>query len=219
MIVRWGRKGLIAGAYAVTFVTAVSSVSYINEVQARPSFKQEVKFVTPVSASVNTINRVQIRPDIKFEFRHLTPVSASVNTVNRVQIRPDVKFEFRHLTPVETIDIIETAGGSGYPAWVKVQNKEVFSEKEAYATLRKMRERVEQRGISARVLKKREKELNIAESEVVKRLGRRYAEIIGEKYDNLTGFVDALRFSESLGEMSEEDMEQILLILLIDEVT
>ena len=52
MILKWGRKGLLAGALAVTFVTPVAP------------------------PSITSINEVQYRPDIRFEFRHLTPVEA-----------------------------------------------------------------------------------------------------------------------------------------------
>lgn len=82
MIIRWGRKGLFAGAIAVAFVTpsVVPVTTYINEVQHRPSFKQEVRHITPVSvAPVTTyINEVQHRPSFKQEVRHITPVSVEV---------------------------------------------------------------------------------------------------------------------------------------------
>ena len=50
MIIKWGRKGLVAGALAVTFITPVviPPATYIHEVQHRPSFKFEFRHVTPV---------------------------------------------------------------------------------------------------------------------------------------------------------------------------
>lgn len=47
MIIKWGRKGVVAGAIAVTFVTPITS-NYINEVQHRPSHKFEFRHITPV---------------------------------------------------------------------------------------------------------------------------------------------------------------------------
>jgi len=77
MRINWGRKGVLAGALAVSFVTpVVAPVSNtINEVQHRPSFKQEVRHITPVvGVTANTLNQAQIRPSYRFEFRHITPV-------------------------------------------------------------------------------------------------------------------------------------------------
>lgn len=82
MRINWGRKGVLAGALAVSFVTPV---------------------VAPVS---NTINEVQHRPSFKQEFRHITPVvGVTANTLNQVQIRPSYRFEFRHITPVESEEV------------------------------------------------------------------------------------------------------------------
>ena len=78
MIIRWGRKGIVAGAYAVAFVTAVA--------------------VAPTT----TIKKVQLRPDIKQEVRHVTPVPGVITTsIKKVSIRPDVRQQVRHVTPVE----------------------------------------------------------------------------------------------------------------------
>ena len=73
MIIRWGRKGLFAGAYAATFITAAVATTYVNEIQHRPSHKQEVKYVTPATAAATSIKRAYVRPGISFEFRHITP--------------------------------------------------------------------------------------------------------------------------------------------------
>jgi hypothetical protein len=56
MIIRWGRKGIVAGAIAVTFISPVviPPLTYIHEVQHRPSFKQEVRYVTPVSEVITS---------------------------------------------------------------------------------------------------------------------------------------------------------------------
>ena len=103
MILRWGRRGLIAGALAVSFVTPVSTTS-INEVQHRPSVKFEFRHVTPSGAAPPTtsIKRVQYRPDIRFEFRHVTPVVVeppAAGSIHRYQVLPDHKLVVRHITP------------------------------------------------------------------------------------------------------------------------
>lgn len=76
MIIRWGRKGVLAGALTATFISpVVVTTTSINEVQHRPSHKQEFRHITPVAAVPTTsIKRVQYRPDNRLEFRHLTPV-------------------------------------------------------------------------------------------------------------------------------------------------
>lgn len=81
MIIRWGRKGLLAGALAVTFVTPSTVTTSINEVQHRPSFKFEVRHITPVAAGTTSIKRAYVRPafpsGLQFEHRFITPVSAA----------------------------------------------------------------------------------------------------------------------------------------------
>ena len=71
MIIRWGRKGLVANAIAFTFVTAISASS-INYVQ--PDYKINVKHVTPISVTAKSIKRFQVRTDNRIEFRHVTPI-------------------------------------------------------------------------------------------------------------------------------------------------
>lgn len=67
MIIRWGRKGLLVGAYATTFVTAVA-ITHIQEYQYRPSFKQEFWHITPaeveeiVSGGVSGKRKYEILP-------------------------------------------------------------------------------------------------------------------------------------------------------------
>lgn len=82
MIIQWGRKGLVAGALAVSFITPVAApvTTTINEANIRPSHKLEVRHITPVAVvPTNTLKRVQIRPDARLEFRHITP-SADIPT-------------------------------------------------------------------------------------------------------------------------------------------
>lgn len=86
MILRWGRKGLIAGALAVAFVTPVPP------------------------ASTTSIHEVQHRPSIKFEFRHVTPSSAGPTGIHRYQVFPDYKFKVRHVTPGDAIGDIPGSG-------------------------------------------------------------------------------------------------------------
>ena len=81
MVVRWGRKGVVAGAYAVAFVTAVAVVptTTVKKVQIRPDVRQEVRHVTPTAVvPVDYIQRAYIRPDERFEFKHVTPVTPTV---------------------------------------------------------------------------------------------------------------------------------------------
>jgi len=80
MIIRWGRKGLLAGAITAAFVTpVVVTTSYVNEVQARPSHKLEVRHVTPTGVTPTTsyIKRASYRPHERLEFRHVTPTDES----------------------------------------------------------------------------------------------------------------------------------------------
>lgn len=78
MIVRWSRKGLFAAGIAVAFVTPVAvTTTYINEVQHRPSVKQEVRHVTPSTVATTSIHRAYIRPGVQFEFRYVAPVEST----------------------------------------------------------------------------------------------------------------------------------------------
>ena len=56
MIIRWGRKGIVAGAYAIAFVTAavIITPTQVKKYQHRPDVKQEVRYVTPVAQQVTT---------------------------------------------------------------------------------------------------------------------------------------------------------------------
>ena len=50
MIIRWGRKGLVAAAFAVAFVTptgGAAPTTTIHKVDLHPSYKQVVRHVTP----------------------------------------------------------------------------------------------------------------------------------------------------------------------------
>ena len=78
MIVRWSRKGLFAAGIAVAFVTPVAvTTTYINEVQHRPSVKQEVKHVTPSTTAATYIHKAHVRPSFKVEYKYVTPVEST----------------------------------------------------------------------------------------------------------------------------------------------
>ena len=52
MIIRWGRKGLVAAAFAVAFVTpSATNPTSINKIDLRPSYKQVVRYVTPLGVT------------------------------------------------------------------------------------------------------------------------------------------------------------------------
>lgn len=54
MIIRWNRKGLFAGAFAVSFV-APSATTYVHEYQYFQAFKQKATFLTPSTAPTPTV--------------------------------------------------------------------------------------------------------------------------------------------------------------------
>lgn len=121
----------------------------------------------------------------------------------------------------------ERVGGlpnRGFTSFLK-RRHEVKGTYEIYKELRKAREKVEEipekPKLKAREIKKRHKALEAAEVEVRERLAFARQEI-GEKPmpdEALAEFVGAIRFSEDLGDVPGEDMEQILLIIMIDEWT
>ena len=48
MVIRWGRKGLVAAAFAVSFVTPDATVTTsVHKADLRPSYKQVVRHITP----------------------------------------------------------------------------------------------------------------------------------------------------------------------------
>ena len=76
MIIRWGRKGLVAAAFAVSFVTPDATVTTsVHKADLHPSYKQVVRHVTPAGAAAptTTIHRVDLRPGYKQIVRHVTP--------------------------------------------------------------------------------------------------------------------------------------------------
>ena len=80
MIIRWGRKGLVAAAFAVAFVTpSATTPTTIHKADLHPSYKQVVRHVTPsgVAATPITINKVDLLPSYKQVVRHITPVEGA----------------------------------------------------------------------------------------------------------------------------------------------
>ena len=81
MIIRWGRKGLVAAALAVSFVTPDATVTTsIHKADLQPSYKQVVRHITPTGAAApaTSIHKVDLRPSYKQIVRHVTPVDAVV---------------------------------------------------------------------------------------------------------------------------------------------
>ena len=83
MIIRWGRKGLVAAAFAVAFVTpSATTPTTIHKADLHPSYKQVVRHVTPTGAEgpTTTIHKVDLLPSYKLVVRHITPVDGVVAT-------------------------------------------------------------------------------------------------------------------------------------------
>ena len=81
MIIRWGRRGLVAAAFAVSLVTPDATVTTsIHKADLRPSYKQVVRHVTPTGAAAptTTIHRADLRPSYKQIVRHVTPVEGVI---------------------------------------------------------------------------------------------------------------------------------------------
>ena len=100
MNLKWGRRGLVAGAITATFVTPVPSDAGIHRAQVKPAVEFEFKYVTPDAAATGPgVNHVWLHPDFKFEFRYITPTdtpapnrggkSASVNLRRQQILRED----------------------------------------------------------------------------------------------------------------------------------
>ena len=79
-MIKWGRAGVVAAAFAVTFVTPVTSdATTIHKADLQPSHTQVVRHVTPATAAgAKTLHRASIRPSWKFETRHVTPSEVSI---------------------------------------------------------------------------------------------------------------------------------------------
>ena len=76
MIIRWGRKGLVAAAFAVSFVTPDATVTTsVHKADLHPSYKQVVRHVTPtgVAGPSSTIHKADLHPSYKLVVRHITP--------------------------------------------------------------------------------------------------------------------------------------------------
>jgi len=119
-------------------------------------------------------------------------------------------------------DII-TRGGDDSPRRKSTKRNKIYRTKEIYALLQAARKKVKEAKkeptVSAMELAEYEQALLEAEIEVRDRLAFRYLDITKKpvEKDILSDFVSGVRFGEDID--SEEDMEQILLILLIDEWT
>lgn len=151
--------------------------------------------------------------------KFLTPSAIAAPTyIKRYQYRPDVKFEFRYITPSAEIaeeEVVQHGGDS------RRRKRRIYRTKDVYEALRIARLAVDEVvDLDAEAIKLREIELKRAEKAVRERLQERYGDIQGypAPREGLSEFVSALRFSDEL-EVSQQDMEQIILIILIDELT
>ena len=104
MIIRWGRKGLLAGALAVTFLTPAPTSNTINEVQAKQGHKLEFRHITPETVTGTGLNRVKIRPSFKLEFRHITP---SGEVTQEVKSRPHTLMSDHDMILKEDQELLE----------------------------------------------------------------------------------------------------------------
>ena len=76
MVIRWGRKGLVAAAFAVSFVTPDATVTTsVHKADLRPSYKQVVRHITPSgdAPTLTSIHKVDLQPSYKQVVRHVTP--------------------------------------------------------------------------------------------------------------------------------------------------
>jgi hypothetical protein len=78
MIIRWGRKGLYAGAFAFAFIAAPVTTNNVQIHKLNEGYQGQFDFyyLTPESAGATSIRRHHIFPDFHFNFKHLTPVAA-----------------------------------------------------------------------------------------------------------------------------------------------
>lgn len=91
MILNWGRKGLIAGAFAFSFVTPTSEIN-----------------------SLQTHNLQDGIPG-QFTYQHITPPLAGVNTLQSTQLWGESwRFDFQYITPAEAPPIEEEEEGGAY---------------------------------------------------------------------------------------------------------
>jgi len=99
-MIKWGRKGLLLGAIAATFVTPVSQTTTVKQASVTPSHKVEVRHVTPAPTG-SSIKRASVQPNNRIETRHITPTEL-VAGIKRYQPHPSYKIEVRHVTPTDT---------------------------------------------------------------------------------------------------------------------
>lgn len=125
----------------------------------------------------------------------------------------DVWFEGIRVTPT-----VEQHGGTSRSTKKK---KKVYRTEEIYEILQRAREKEQEPGISPEELARREAETQEAEAQLRQILGQRFKERSGltAKSGALNEFVSGLNFDKNIGEVPAEDMEQILLILFIEEMT
>ena len=115
-------------------------------------------------------------------------------------------------------------GGSGAPSGAKKEHKshrfrKVRSTKDVYEALRKAREKAEAPEITPIQSDTRELELLQAEIDAAEQLSKAYTKATQQiaPLEALDDFVSELRFTPEMA--VPDDMEPILLILLIDELT
>ncbi len=118
-MINWGRKGLLLGAIAVTFVSPVSTTTTVKQVSVTPSHKVEVRHVTQPSST--GIKQASVKPNNRLETRHVTPTEITTG-IKRASIRPSYKLEYRHITP--TSEIVEPDTNGYYGTGLPKQNKD-----------------------------------------------------------------------------------------------
>ena len=131
MIIRWGRKGLVAAAFAVAFVTpSATTPTTIHKADLHPGYKQVVRHVTPSSGVVasSTINKVDLRPSYKQIVRHITPSGdvAPATTIRKADLLPSYKQVVRHITPVDQAVVADTGGGGSKLALLLREDQEII---------------------------------------------------------------------------------------------
>ncbi|MDH3981286.1 MAG: hypothetical protein OES84_00120 [Kiritimatiellaceae bacterium] len=188
-MIQWGRKGVIAGAFAFTFTTAPTGV--------------------------NTVQSHELHDGIQgqFNFTHVTTAAPPGSYIQRHHLNEGLngQFTYRYLIPGEEIEEVEEAQHGG-----DSRRSRVYRTKDVYQALIEARMGITEaidEGITGHELALRERALEQAEQEVRGRLARKSPATPREIRD----FVKALRFEESISET--QDMEALLLILLIDEIT
>lgn len=115
-----------------------------------------------------------------------------------------------NITAKAETEIVALVGGGDSSS-----RRKVYRTWDVYDILRIAREAVEEPGIKPTELLLREQRLYEAERDVREQLAKQR----DVPQEALADFVSGLRFAKDLGDIETDDMEQILLILMIDEIT